>query len=528
MANLTAFPGGAPVRASPAPQAARRSREPDRYVNIGGTSMPGAFVLLSQGRGWIQDGNENAASLDRGSGFWKKHCSRTTLPPGPLALIEALLARSRPARDAAGLRLAEEQGRLLMQAASQWAPAQLAWAMLLEEIDRKPKRWRRCNRRCASTSAATRPAYRWRKPARTKTGAARPRTYFKQAIRLRPAYPQGLREPGLLLLHNGRYDEALVMQKKATALAPGNLDGFNIMGAIYLSKGDRENARLMFERANAIEPNAIAQSNLATIYFFDGDYRKALPLFHAVARETDNHIMWGNLADTYRQLPDQRTRPAGPTARRSPWPKRPWSRRRRTTSSSPAWPATTPSLGEKAKGPGSDRPRPRPGPRQPRNHPSGDPGPRGGPGTLPGPGGPPRIPRAAGGPGPEMERSPTWPRCAPIHPTGVARQAALISLWHQANKAQARALEAPARRMRMKKITVGRHGRLACCSACLRRCDRQKISRLRSRCDKNECAGTFLHRHGRKICLCRAAGSHHQLDMRLSLFHCNSKRDAVF
>ena len=78
------------------------------------------------------------------------------------------------------------------------------------------------------------------------------------------------------------------------------------MGGIYLKKGEREKAGLMFEKAIAIQPDPATQSNLATLYFYQGEYRKALPLFSAVARETDDYVMWGNLADTYRQVSDQR------------------------------------------------------------------------------------------------------------------------------------------------------------------------------------------------------------------------------
>jgi len=283
----------------------------DRHVNFGGTSMPGAFALFLKGWGWIMR-NGDAAGLDKGIQLLERALQQDRhYLQARMALIEALLARSRPVRDAAGLRLAEEQGRLLMQAAGQWAPARLAWAGILEEIDRKAEALEALQQALRLDARSYPACISLAKACANEGQSGEAENLFKQAIRLRPTFPNAYANLAYFYYTNGRYDEALGMQKKTTVMAPGNLDGFNIMGAIYFSKGDQENARLMFERANAIEPNAIAQSNLATIYFFAGDYRKALPLFHAVARETGNHIMWGNLADTYRQLPDQMDKAGG-------------------------------------------------------------------------------------------------------------------------------------------------------------------------------------------------------------------------
>jgi serine/threonine protein kinase/tetratricopeptide (TPR) repeat protein len=310
MANLTVFQEGLlpgllqllDLAASPGD---------DRYVNFGGTSMPGAFALFLKGWGWIKR-NANAGGQDKGIQLLERALQQDRhFLQARMALIEALLARSRPVRDEARLQKAEEQGRLLMQAAGQWAPARLAWAGILEESDRKAEALAALQQALRLDARSYPACISLAKACADEGRSGEAENLFKQAIRLRPAFPNAYANLAYFYYTNGRYDEALNQQKKATALAPGNVDGFNIMGAIYWSKSDQENARLMFERANAIEPNAIAQSNLATIYFFAGDYRKALPLFHALARATGNHIMWGNLADTCRQLPDQTDKAGG-------------------------------------------------------------------------------------------------------------------------------------------------------------------------------------------------------------------------
>ncbi len=288
----------------------------DREVNFGGTSMPGAFILFLKGEGSIQEG-VSAAGLERGILLLERALqqdSRYLL--ARRALVAAMLSRARPGRDEDWLQRAEEQGRLLVQGAGRWAPARLAWACLLDESDRKAgalealRQALRLDERSYPACISLAKAY----ASEGLSGEAE--DLFKRAMRLRPAYPRAIANLAYFYYTNGRYDEALEVQKRAITLAPGDMDGFILMGGIYFSKGDQDNARLMFERANAIEPNAVAQSNLATIYFFAGDYRKAIPLFHEVAQKTGNHVMWGNLADTYRQLPDQMDK-AGEAYRRA-------------------------------------------------------------------------------------------------------------------------------------------------------------------------------------------------------------------
>ncbi|HUU05177.1 MAG TPA: protein kinase [Patescibacteria group bacterium] len=276
------------------------------YVNAGGTAMPGAYILFIKGRGWIMD-RENGASIDQAIRSLERALQQDNrYLQARLGLVEALIAKSQLSKDPGWLRLAEDQGLMLNQDASQWAPAQLSWAVLLDLSHKKAearKAWQqalRLDEHCYRAGIELANSY----SDEGRTGEAE--KYYKQAIQVRPAYPMAYENLAYFYYINGRYDEALDFYQKVVELAPGDINGFINMGGMYMKKGDREKARLMFEKANAIQPDPAAQSNLATLYFYEGEYRKALPLFSALARETNDYIMWGNLADTYRQLPDQR------------------------------------------------------------------------------------------------------------------------------------------------------------------------------------------------------------------------------
>ncbi len=279
--------------------------EASRYVNTGGTAMPGAYILYLKGLGWIQN-SKNALSLNSGISSLEKALQQDErFLQARMSSLEALSGHFQLHKDPGRLRLAEEQGHLLMQEASQWAPAQLALALLLVENDNRPEALAALQQVLSLDDRCYRAYIELGNVclAENRTGEAE--KYFKQAIQVRPAYPKAYENLAYYYYYNGRFDEALDFYQKVTELAPGDINGFINMGGIYLKKGDREKAGLMFEKAIAIQPDPAVQSNLATLYFYQGEYRKALPLFSAMARETDDYVMWGNLADTYRQVPDQ-------------------------------------------------------------------------------------------------------------------------------------------------------------------------------------------------------------------------------
>ena len=221
-----------------------------------------------------------------------------------LALFEGLIARFVQSRDPACLQKALGQGSLARDAAGAGPGVQLAWALLMKESGQKAeaveafqqalKMDERCYEACIGLANCLMTA--------GKSGEAE--TLYKRAVRLRPGYPPAYDHIAFFYHMNGRVEEALFNYQRLTELAPGNYSGFNNMGSMYLIRGDKASARKMFEKSNAIQPNSFAQSNLATIHFYSGEYQKALPLFRDAAEKSGEYWLWGNLADTYRQLPE--------------------------------------------------------------------------------------------------------------------------------------------------------------------------------------------------------------------------------
>jgi serine/threonine-protein kinase len=275
-----------------------------KTVNVGGTAMPGAFVLFLKGMGMAQF-QSGMEPLDMAITLLEKALKQDpSYVQARLSLTDALRFKYKRNRDPLVMQQALEHGRQASQEAGPWAPAHLACGLLAVEGNEKAKAQEefqetlRLNERCYMACIEL---------AKLNTTLGRinkAEGLYKRAIAIRTGYPRALAYLGFFYKQNGRIDEALSLYRQATALAPGDFNAFNNMGNIYMLQNDKAEAISTFERSIAIQPNAVAQSNLATLFFYQGNYRKALPLFKEVADNGADCRLWGNLADTYRQLPE--------------------------------------------------------------------------------------------------------------------------------------------------------------------------------------------------------------------------------
>jgi serine/threonine protein kinase/tetratricopeptide (TPR) repeat protein len=303
MANLTLFQDGL------LPKLLQLLKLPEgpgasQYINTGRTSMPGAYILYLKGRSSLQDGKD-AAGIERGIRFLEKSLQQDSgYIQARLALAEALRAKFKLDKNPAWLQEAMGHVEPAMQASRAWAPAKLAWGLVLKESGQRAEAMAafqealRLNERCYQACIEL---------AKICTAAGKVNEaegYYKRAISLRPGYPPAYHNLAYFYDQHGRLDEALSQYEKQAEAAPGDFNCLTNMGIVYLLKGEKASAASMFERSISIQPNVTAQSNLATIKFYDGDYRKALALFEEAASKDDNCRWWGNLADTYRQLPE--------------------------------------------------------------------------------------------------------------------------------------------------------------------------------------------------------------------------------
>jgi tetratricopeptide (TPR) repeat protein len=98
-----------------------------------------------------------------------------------------------------------------------------------------------------------------------------------------PLYSLTLMRQGVVLMHQGRYDDALERFNEADRLAPGNATNANMIGLCYLRKQDFDKALVAFDAALRFVPLFTdARNNRGATYLAMGQYHLAEVDFVAV------------------------------------------------------------------------------------------------------------------------------------------------------------------------------------------------------------------------------------------------------
>lgn len=124
-----------------------------------------------------------------------------------------------------------------------------------------------------------------------------------RAIELRPNYWRNHSELGYTHYQAGRYDDAVRAYERVVQLQPDSALGFLMLGTVHQGAGRLEEALVNFIRANTIRPRSSAYSNVGTIHFWRGDYRKAADAYEQALTLTPNMPqLHANLGDSLQKL----------------------------------------------------------------------------------------------------------------------------------------------------------------------------------------------------------------------------------
>ncbi|MEJ2613666.1 MAG: tetratricopeptide repeat protein, partial [Ignavibacteriaceae bacterium] len=128
---------------------------------------------------------------------------------------------------------------------------------------------------------------------------------YKQSISLKPAYWVGYNKLGIFYYSHGKFNKALEQFQKVVELTPDNTFGLNNLGAVYMYLGNWAKAKSTFKHVIKLQSDYSAYSNLGSIYFFhDEDFKNAAEMYNkALALDSSNYLMWGNIASAYYQIP---------------------------------------------------------------------------------------------------------------------------------------------------------------------------------------------------------------------------------
>jgi tetratricopeptide (TPR) repeat protein len=120
---------------------------------------------------------------------------------------------------------------------------------------------------------------------------------FREAVRLRPNYPDALNNLGNVLYFAKKLDEAVECYKEVVRLAPDHAGAFSNLAEVVRQQGQLEEALAYAERAVQLRPDfAQARTHLGLALSANERYEEALPHFEEALR------LQPNLADAHHGL----------------------------------------------------------------------------------------------------------------------------------------------------------------------------------------------------------------------------------
>jgi serine/threonine-protein kinase len=126
---------------------------------------------------------------------------------------------------------------------------------------------------------------------------------LRKAVELRPEFWRNHSALGYAYAKRGRHQEAIAAYSKVTELQPRNSRGFQMLGFAYQDAGDDVRALENYRKAIAIAPDALAYSNMGSIYYDEGRFPEAARAYEqAIALGGRSPATQRNLGDAYERL----------------------------------------------------------------------------------------------------------------------------------------------------------------------------------------------------------------------------------
>jgi serine/threonine-protein kinase len=273
----------------------------------GSTTAPGAYEFYLQGRGTLQD-YDKLENVDSSIELFNR--SLQADPDYALAyagLGEAYLRKYQLTKQVELVNLAQNNCQRALDLNDLIAPVHITRGLLSAETGQHQQALIEFQK-ALEIEPQNAEAQRGRAQAFTKLGELdKAEEIYKKAITLKPDYWGGYNDLGVFYYRQGRYEEAIPQFKNVIALTPQNAKGHRNLGSMYFSLNRREEAIAAFNEALKIDPNYSTYSNVATLYFSDGNYADAARMYEKALelRDTDYRV-WGNLAAAYKNNPAER------------------------------------------------------------------------------------------------------------------------------------------------------------------------------------------------------------------------------
>ena len=133
--------------------------------------------------------------------------------------------------------------------------------------------------------------------------------HLQRAVELAPSNWQLHKNLGLYYAGQGRFADSEQAFRTVIELAPTNLVAHQNLAGVLYYQGRIEESLEWTQKALELSPAANLYSNLGTMLYYLGRFDEAVVAFEkAVARNDQNYLYWGNLADALRWSQSERNR----------------------------------------------------------------------------------------------------------------------------------------------------------------------------------------------------------------------------
>jgi len=123
---------------------------------------------------------------------------------------------------------------------------------------------------------------------------------LRRAIETDVSYWASFNAMGNFLFDQSRFDEAAEFYQMFVNRVDDDSQALNNLGAAYYLAGNFKLAAKAWDDSLAIKPTRSAYSNTGTMYFYLGDFERAIERYVNAANLAPNdYRVWGNLADAY-------------------------------------------------------------------------------------------------------------------------------------------------------------------------------------------------------------------------------------
>jgi eukaryotic-like serine/threonine-protein kinase len=280
----------------------RLTSEAKQVLTSGGTTVPDAYDLYAEGRGYLQrydvpQNVDNAISLFK---LALERDNRYALAEAGLG--EAYWQKYEHTKDSQWAEEAKKTSAAAIALNNKLPQVYVALGMIhtgMGDYDQAIGNLQKA----LALDPYDGDAYRELAKAYEKRGRLQEaESTYRNAVAARPNYWGAHNELGGFYYRQGRYDEAEKEFRTVVELTPDNARGYSNLGVIAHSQKRYEDAAKMFEKSVAIKPSDKAYSNLGGLYYSLGRYSDAAFNFQKAVEMNDrDSMLWHNLASAYKE-----------------------------------------------------------------------------------------------------------------------------------------------------------------------------------------------------------------------------------